>query len=435
MTPSTPDIPDLFRHRFSIDYSNPFQRHLNRLEVEIGCEDYHHLKKVELLPATPSEAQFSAMDEITDLLLLTTQNDYNRDLLRRLGIRVYFDRLRYDIYYRLPDRAIRFSAAWRQKVLARFFSQVPLHDTGWRSTGAQLDGFAVRFFPDPGGGVLLLRRQHGQSGDFTLLTATHGPYDPHTFDVTLYLLRSGYGAAALINLGFSGREPLTDENLEKLKDWGVPLNPSNIDVIYPYTDTSGHPHCYKLEEGLGHYVGLLGTGPPQVIVDVHGCVGTQSDDHRLIVGLGGAAPYPRLMALGCLETREKAIFLRPGQLLMNHLDLLKRLSAEISLQFCTGPNRCYHFQLDGQPPFPGRRLNPRSEACRLLPDEPRYYLPAEQVRWLPGAGGNALQRQEATRLRPDTLCLHVEIPRAVRCRAALALCELEIADSLTASGL
>jgi hypothetical protein len=435
MPRGAPDIPALFRHRFSVDYSAPFQRHLNRLEVEIGREDYRHLKKVELLATAPSEAQFAAMEEITARLLKTTQNNYNRDLLRRLNIRVYLDSRHYDVYYRLPDRSIRFIAAWRQKVLWRFFGQAPQQDTGWRPAGTRLAGFAARFHPDPAGGVLLLRRQHAHTGNFTLLTATHGPYDPHTFDVALYLLRSGCGTAAVINLGFSGREPLTDENLEKLKGWGIPLNPSNIDVIYPYLDASGHPHCYKLEEGLHRYVALLEGGPPQVIIDVHGCVGTQADDCRLIVGLGAAPPYPRLAALGRLETPDNGLLLAPKQILQSSLSLLRGLSTEISLQFCTGPHRCYHFRVGEEPPFSGRQVDPRTEACSLLAGEPRYFLPAEQTRWLPGAGGNALQRREAAKLRPDALCLHIEIPTAVRRRIALLLRELEIGDSLDASSL
>ena len=435
MPRGAPDIPALFRHRFSVDYSAPFKRHLNRLEVEIGREDYHHLKKIELLATAPSEAQFADMEEITARLLNTTQNNYNRDLLRRLNIRVYLDARHYDVYYRLPDRSLRFIAAWRQKVLGRFFGRAPLQDTGWRPAGTRLAGFAARFHPDPAGGVLLLRRQHVPTGNCTLLTATHGPYDPHTFDVAMFLLRSGCGSAAIINLGFSGREPLTDENLDKLKRWGIPLNPSNIDVIYPYLDASGHPHCYKLEEGLRRYVALLESGPPQVIIDVHGCVGTQADDCRLIVGLGAAPPYPRFAALGRLETLGNSLLLSPKQILQSSLTLLRGLSTEVSLQFCTGPHRCYHFRVGEEPPFSGRQVDPRTEACSLLAGEPRYFLPAEQTRWLPGAGGNALQRREAAKLRPDALCLHVEIPTAVRRRIALLLRELEIGDSLDASSL
>ena len=65
----------------------------------------------------------------------------------------------------------------------------------------------------------------------SVLTVSHGPYDPHTLEVAFYFLRSGKGRAAVINLGFFGREPLAVSNLQKLKGWGVPLNPSNIDVI------------------------------------------------------------------------------------------------------------------------------------------------------------------------------------------------------------
>jgi hypothetical protein len=59
----------------------------------------------------------------------------------------------------------------------------------------------------------------------------------------------------------------------------------------------------------------------------------------------------------------------------------------------------------------------------------------ENIRWLPGAGGNALQRIEARKLLADAICLHVEIPTSVRRRIALKLRELEIADSLDASAL
>jgi len=431
----TPDIPALFRHLFSVDYSAPFQRHLNRLEVEIGREDYRHLKKVELLETLPDDAHFAAMEEITARLLDTTQNNYNRELLHRLGIRVYLDSRNYDVYYRLADRSIRFVAAWRRKVLKSFFGGLPEQDTGWRSAEVRLAGFEARFHPDPGGGVLLLRQRSGPVENFTLLTATHGPYDPHTFDVALYLLRAGCGEAALINLGFSGREPLTDENLEKLRRWGIPLNPSNIDVIYPYLDRGGHPHCYKLEEGLGTYISILEVNPPKIIIDIHGCVAIHPDDSRLIVGLGGAPPFPRTASLGTLVKTKAGLSLRPNALLQNGLSRLRALSSEIGLQFCTRLRRCYHFRLDEQPSLHGRRVDPAKEACSLLAGEPRYFLPAEQTRWLPGAGGNALQRSEAAKLDPATLCLHVEIPTAVRRRIALRLREMEIGDSLESSAL
>jgi hypothetical protein len=432
---SRPDIPALFVSNFKVDYAAPFRRHLNRLEVEIGGEDYHHLKRVELLSESPPESQFAAMEEITVRVLETTQNNYNRDLLRRLGIRVYLDVPRYAIYYRLPDRSLRFTAAWRQKALARFFGEVPVGDTGWRSCGSALPEFSGRFLPDRSGGVLLLRRNGGPEGEKPLITATHGPYDPHTLDVALYFLRTGKAGAALINLGFSGREPLTDANLEKLKRWGVPLNPSNIDVIYPYTDEKGHPYCYKLEEGFGRFISLLEIGAPGLILDIHGCVGTLPEDIRLVVGLGGYPPYPCLEALGEARREEDVVHLRSHPELHHGLSLLRDLSDEIYLQFCDDRHSCYHFLVLGGLQLMGREVDPRNEVRSLLPGEERTFLPRENIRWLPGARGNALQRREARKLRPDALCLHVEIPTFVRNRMALRLRELEITDSFDSSAL
>ncbi len=62
-------------------------------------------------------------------------------------------------------------------------------------------------------------------------------------------------------------------------------------------------------------------------------------------------------------------------------------------------------------------------------------LCAANLRWLPGAGGNALQRHEARKQQRDLLCLQVEIPTPVRRRVALQLRELAIDESLTASCL
>lgn len=429
------NIPKLFTSRFTVDYSAPFRRHLNRLEVEIGREDYGHLKRVELLAESPAERDFKAMEEITSRLLETTQNDYNRDLLTRLDIRVYLDVPRYAVYYRLPEKTLRFVSVWRQQVLYRFFRTVPTDDTGWRSGAPRLHDFEARFLPDQAGGVLLLRRIDRQEFGQPLLTATHGPYDPHSLDVTLYFLRTGRGGAALINLGFSGREPLTDENLEKLKSWGIPLNPSNIDVIYPYVDGAGHPYCYKLEEGLGRYVAILDRAPPGLIIDVHGCVGTRPDDSRLVVGLGGFPPYPRPPGAGQLEKRGDILHLSPSPPLRRGLALLRDLSEEIYVQFCDDPDHGYHFFVMGGLQLLGRDLEPSLAVESLLPGEERTYLPRENIRWLPGAGGNALQRIEARKMRADAICLHVEIPTAVRRRIALKLRELEIADSLDASSL
>ena len=435
MPQQPPRIPSLFLSRFTVDYEAPFRRHLNRLEVEIGREDYRHLKRVELLDECPAEERFASMEEITRRVLETTQNNYNRDLLHHLGIRVYLEASTYAVYYRLADRALRFVAAWRQRVLQRFFGAMVSTDTGWRPAGARLDGFVCRFLPDGAGGILLLRRAGQTDSPQPLITATHGPYDPHTLEVALYFLRRRKGSAALINLGFSGREPLTDENLEKLKRWGIPLNPSNIDVIYPYVDAAGHPYCYKLEEGLGHYVELLGIRPPELIIDLHGCVGTLAEDLRLVVGLGGAPPYRRPEELGRVEARGEVLHLSPRPLLRRGLALLRDLSEEIYVQFCTAPHLGYNYFVMGGLQLLGRALDPRCETRSLLTGEERTFLPRENLRWLPGAGGNALQRMEARKLRPDALCLHVEIPTTVRRRIALKLREERLTDSLNSSAL
>ncbi len=428
-----PRIPPLFVSDFRVDYSAPFRRHLNRLEVEIGREDYRHLKRVELLEELPSEAAFRGMEEITGRLLKTTQNNYNRDLLSRLNIRVYLDPGRYEIYYRLPDRCLRFVPAWRHKVLTRLFRHLPVADTDWHSCRAALPGFEARFLPDQAGGVLLLRGK--EEGEGPLLTATHGPYDPHTLEVAFYFLRTGKGGAALVNLGFSGREPLTDENLAQLTAWGVPLNPSNIDVIYPYVDPRGHPYAYKLEEGLVDLARALGRKPPTTVIDLHGCVGTLPDDRRVVVGLGGLPPFQEPGELGELEERGGVLHLGPHARLREGLALLRDLSDELYVQFCAAPHRCYNFVVLGKMQMLGRQLDPSTEIRSLLPGEQRTYLPAEDIRWLPGAGGNALQRREARKLRADALCLHVEIPTAVRRRMVLRLRALEIGDSLDASSL
>ncbi|WP_305042537.1 hypothetical protein [Geoalkalibacter sp.] len=427
-------IPPLFVNRFTVEESDPFRRYLNRLEVEVGREDYRHLKRVELVEPAPPEAEFAAMEEITERLLKTTQNNYNRELLLRQGIRVYLDVPRYQVWYRLKERAIRFVPLWREALLKRFFGELPTGDTGWRPCPPLLPEAEGRFLPDGAGGVILLRRNHAPAA-LPLLTATHGPYDPHTYEVTLYFLRAGKARAALINLGFAGREPLTDENLDKLKGWGVPLNPSNIDVIYPYVDAAGHPLCYKLEKGFGHFAALLGASAPRLVLDIHGCVGTAPDDVRLIVGLGGLPPYLRPADIGRVEARGTVLHVFPRAAYRAGLAVLRDLSEEIYVQFCEGPHLGYHFAVLGRLQLLGRALDPRVEVRSLLPGEERSFLPGENIRWLPGAGGNALQRLEARRFAPGTLCLHVEIPTLVRCRMALRLGELAALSSLEASGL
>ncbi|MFA5515284.1 MAG: hypothetical protein WDA20_03270 [Desulfuromonadales bacterium] len=424
MAKKIPPIPHLFLRRFTVDESAPFRRHLNRLEVEIGGEDYRHLKRVELLPECPEEERFRAMQDITERLLATTQNHYNRELLRREGIRVYLDVHRYAVYYRLPRCALRFTAWWRQEVLHRLFAEEPIADIGWRACPPPMGAFVARFLPDAAGGVLLIKREEDDAG-LPLLTATHGPYDPHTLETTFYLLRTGKGRAAVINLGFSGREPLSDENLARLRSWGVPLNPSSIDIIYPYADAGGRPYCYKLEENLRTYVAQMGIAPSPLIIDLHGCVGTRNGDERIIVGLGGAPPYPRRSELGATTTSSGNLRLRPHPPLRQGLALLRDLSPAIHLQFCSGPRHGYLFQLSGDLQLTGRRIDLSAEVASLLPGEERNWLPAEDIRWLPGAGGNALQRREARRMRPDALCLHVEIPTQVRRRIALCLRRLD----------
>lgn len=428
------NIPPLFLNRFSVDTTAPFQRHLNRLEVEIGKEDYRHLKRVELVEGDLPEGFYAGMSDITERILATTQNHYNRALLLEKGIRVLLDVATYRVYYRMAKRVICFHPWWRETVMRQFFHGVPRQRTDWQACRNVLPGFVVRFEPDEAGGALLLRRIV-PFAEAPLLTATHGPYDPHTLEVTLYLLRSGHGNAALVNLGFAGREPLTDSNLDKLKQWGVPLNPSNIDVIYPYLDRHGEPCCYKMERNLARYVRQLEIPLPRFILDIHGCVGTSSDDHKVVVGLGGLPPYQQLGQFGRLVERGAVLHLFPGTTLRDGLALVRGLSEEVYVQFCLAAEACYHFALLGKLQLVGRRIEHRQEVASLLEGEERTFLPAEAVRWLPGAGANALQRREADKLSRDLLCLHVEIPTVVRRRMVLKLREEEIVSSLDSSGL
>lgn len=432
---STLSIPHLFVSQFQVDRSAPFRRHLNRLEVEIGREDYGRLKRLERMELPPDPQQLGSMEELTARILKTTQNNYNRELLVRMGIRIFLDPSDYCVYYLMPQGAIRFVPQWRQDVLEHIFRRLPLEDTGWRGCGHCLSGFEARFLPDPAGGALLLRRLQRDSS-LPLLTATHGPYDPFTLDVALYFLRSGKGDAAIVNLGFSGREPLSDENLEKLKNWGLPLNPSNIDVIYPYTNAAGHPWCYKMEEGFRHFASLAGGQIPSLVIDLHGYVGTFREDTRLLVGLGGLPPFTRLSELGRSERVGHVVHLQPHGGLRRGLALLRDLSEEIYVQFMEQAHRGYNLFMLGGMQLMGRDIDTRLDVEDLLPGaETRHYLPRENLRWIPGAGANALQRMEAGRLDPDIVCLHVEIPTLVRQRIALKLRAMEITDSLDSSAL
>jgi hypothetical protein len=405
-------ISPLFVSRFQVDETAPFERHLNRLEVEIGCEDYSGLKQVELLPHVPPETFFSNLTELTERLLHTTQNNYNRQLIKRLGIRIYLDVNRYHVYYRLPQRCIRFRPSWREQVLESFFDSLPESSTPWQDCQF-LPDFRCRYIADEAGGTLLLTKENADPG-LPVLTVSHGPYDPHTLEVALYFLHYGKGRAALINLGFSGREPLADSNLQKLKEWGVPLNPSNIDVIYPYVDDRGHPYCYKHEEGLCLYVNDLPGPAPRLIVDVHGYVGMTAEDQRILVGLGGLPPYPQLSELGEQKVSRDLIYLQPAAWLKSGLRMIRELSEEIYVQFCTGPHQGYHLGMLGGLQLIGRQFDPRQEVASLLPGEERSYLPNDNVRWLPSAGANAKQRIEACKLGCHAQCLHVEIPTLIR---------------------
>jgi len=429
-------ISPLFVSQFEVDETLPFKRHLNRLEVEIGREDYSELKQVELLEPSPGEESFARMEEITERLFKTTQNNYNHQLLLRLEARIYLEPRRYEIYYRLPDRCLRFRPLWRNRVLQMIFGQLPQVDSDWCSCRAALPGFEGRYLADESGGVLLLRReQAAQHASPVLLTASHGPYDPHTLEVALYFLRTGKGDAAAINLGFSGREPLADESLKRLTAWGVPLNPSNIDVIYPYVDAHGHPNCYKLEEGLRRYLGVLGIEQPGLILDIHGYVGTYADDRRVIVGLGGMPPFAVLDQLGHSVDHGGVLHFSPRADLRKGLGLLRDLSEQIYLQFCDAAHSGFNFAVLGRMQMLGKRIDLSRDVESLLSGEERSYLPGENLRWLPAAGANALQRIEARKLDPELLCLHIEIPTAVRRKMVLRLRSLEIESSLDSSGL
>jgi len=390
------------------------------------------LKRVELLEPFPEEQFFVPFIDLTERLLHTTQNNYNCQLLKELGIRVYLDTPRYHIYYRLADRCIRFVPSWREEVLGKFFPQLPTQDSDWLACDRHLPGFCCKFLADGAGGALLLQSAQADP-DLPLLTVSHGPYDPHTLEVALYFLRFGKGRAAIINLGFSGREPLTDGNLQKLKNWGVPLNPSNIDVIYPYVDDRGHPYCYKHEEGLCRYVQHLAGPRPDLIVDVHGYVGTHADDERVLVGMGGLPPWPRLSELGRFEQHGETIHLLPKKVFRRGLAMVRELSEEIYVQFCTDSHEACHLGMLGGLQLIGRKFDPRSEVSSLLPGEERSFLPTENIRWLPSAGANAKQRIEACKLDSQALCLHVEIPTRIRRQIALKMKQQAINDSLTSS--
>lgn len=427
-------ISPLFLNRFKVDENSPFTRYLNRLEVEIAQEDYQGLKRLELLTPCPPPELFDPFEEITDTLLRTSQNDYNCRLLKKNGVRIYLDQTAYAVYYRFPDRCIRFIPAWREDVLKRFFNHIPEQDSGWSACDAVVHGYQCRFLPDHAGGVLLLHNPAAPAS-LPLLTVSHGPYDPHTLDVALYFLRYGKGRAALINLGFSGREPLTDDNLKRLRSWGLPLNPSNIDVIYPYLDKDEKPNCYKHERNLRHYIALLGAAEPDIIIDVHGYVGTDPDDSRVLVGMGGLPPYPQLEDLGTIIIHERIVHLFPDPRFRRGLEVIRELSEDIYVQLCLDSRQCCHFSLLGKLQLIGRIFDPEQEISTMLPGEERSFLPTDNIRWLPSAGANALQRIQANQMITQPLCLHVEIPTRIRRQIALQIKQQAVGDSYLASEL
>ena len=427
-------ISPLFMSRFQVDENAPFKRHLNRLEVEIAREDYRELKHVELLDPCPDETFFAHCVDLTERLLDTSQNLYNCDLIRRKQIRIYMDSSLYHVYYRLPDRCIRFVPTWRENVLEQFFGFIPSGDTEWRPCRQLLDGYTAKFVADDAGGALLLRGPD-QDPSLPVFTVSHGPYDPRTLEVAFYFLRYGRGRAAIVNLGFSGREPLTDDNLAKLKSWGIPLNPSNIDVIYPYIDSQGQPNCYKHEDGLCRYIDQLGGPHPDVIIDVHGYVGTHADDDRVLVGMGGLPPYPSLAELGTAEYRGDLLHVYPNERLRRGLAIIRELSQEVYVQLCIEQRQCCHFSMLGGLQLLGRIFDPAREVSDMLPGETRSFLPKENIRWLPSAGANARQRVQACKLVTRALCIHVEIPTLIRQRIALKIKQQALEDSYQSSGL
>ena len=80
-------------------------------------------------------------------------------------------------------------------------------------------------------------------------------------------------------------------------------------------------------------------------------------------------------------------------------------------------------------------FDPREEVTSLLPGEERNFLPKENIRWLPSAGANALQRIQACKLASRAQCLHVEIPTRIRRQIALKIKQQEIDDSYLSSSL
>jgi hypothetical protein len=171
------------------------------------------------------------------------------------------------------------------------------------------------------------------------------------------------------------------------------------------------------------------------VIDIHGCVGTFSDDRRVVVGLGGLPPFRIPEQLGELHRKKDVFYLQLHNEMRQGLTLVRDLSEEMYVQFCADTHHCYNFALLGGMQLLGTQIDPRIDTDSLLDGEERAFLPNEDLRWLPGAGANALQRIAAHKLNPASQCLHVEIPTAVRRKMVLKLRSLEIESSLDASGL
>jgi hypothetical protein len=190
-----------------------------------------------------------------------------------------------------------------------------------------------------------------------------------------------------------------------------------------------------MERNLGDYIRQLEIQLPSFILDIHGCVGTSATDNKVVVGLGGLPPYQDLGHFGRLAEHGSVLHLFPDADLREGLTLVRGLSEEVYVQFCLAAEQCFHFALLGGLQLVGRQIEHQHEVESMLEGEERTFLPSDAVRWLPGAGANALQRRQADRLKPGLLCLHVEIPTAVRRRMVLKLREQEIISSLDSSGL
>jgi len=142
-----PRIPKLFCADFTVDLATPFRRYLNRLEVEIGREDYGQLKRVELIDEKIDDRDFATFEELTSRILATSRNHYNREQLRRLGVRVYLDAKHYAVYYRLAGtRPYSSSLPGGSKCCATSFGRRRLPTAAGRTSTIVCPASAVDIF-------------------------------------------------------------------------------------------------------------------------------------------------------------------------------------------------------------------------------------------------------------------------------------------------